>query len=539
MIEIHGITVYNSLAMGPLYFCNKKRPPIKRIKTETPREEILRFTDALKTAKKELRLLYEKALINVGEENAQVFQIHIMMLEDEDFYGAITGMIRNQSVNAEYAVSYTADIFAKTFSEMNDEYMKARAADVHDIAERLVSILMGDTPEKDGISVPSIIVAEDLSPSETVRLDKEKILGFVTFKGSPNSHTAILARTMDIPAIINAQEIPSEFHGHMAVLDGAVGTLYIDPDDNIIENFNRRKALEDERAQLISTLKGKKTKTKSGRKIKLYANIGHPRDVVSAISNDAEGIGLFRSEFLYLEQDFLPSEDQQFLKYKEVAEKMVGKPVIIRTLDIGADKKIGYLDLPDEENPALGFRAIRICLRNKELFKAQLRALLRASAFGNISIMFPMITSLEEVLNAKSILEECKSELESEKIPFKKDIEVGIMIETPAAAIVSDHLAPEVDFFSIGTNDLTQYTLAADRQNSLAEEFADPHHEAVFRLIAMAIKNAHHYGKWVGICGELASDLEVCERLVSLGIDELSVSPSQILKLREKIRSID
>ncbi len=539
MIEINGTTVYNSLTMGKLHFCNKKGSVIKRIKVENPRDEVLRVASAVKTAKAELRELYNKALISVGEANAQVFQIHIMMLEDEDFYGAITGMIQTQSVNAEYAVSYTSDIFSRTFSEMDDEYMKARASDVQDISQRLVNILSGVDSSDNEVKEPSIIVAEDLTPSETVRFDTQKILGFVTFKGSSTSHTAILARTMDIPAIINAAEFSEEYHGHIAILDGFSGTLYIDPDDTKIENFKKRKALEEERARLVGALRGKKTETKSGHRVNLYANIGNPKDIAAAIANDAEGVGLFRSEFLYLEKDSFPTEDEQFVKYKEAAEGMNGKKVIIRTLDIGADKKIGYFNLPEEENPALGFRAIRICLSDTKIFKTQLRALLRASAFGNISIMLPMIVSLKEVLDSKALIEECKNELKCEGIPFKEDIEIGIMIETPAAAIISDILAPEVDFFSIGTNDLTQYTLAADRQNHMLERFVDPHHEAILRMIELVIKNAHHFNKWVGLCGELASDLSLCERFVSFDIDELSVSPSQVLKVREKIRSID
>lgn len=539
MIKISGTTVYNSLAMGKLYFCNKKTPPLKRIKVANPRDEVLRVTSSIKIAKKELHELYEKALLSVGEANAQVFQIHIMMLEDKDFYEAILSMIKTQSVNAEYAVSYTADIFAKTFSEMDDEYMKARASDVYDISDRLINILNGKTEDEWAIGEPSIIVAEDLAPSETVRFDKEKILGFVTFKGSSTSHTAILARTMDIPAIINAAEIDQKYDGHTAILDGFNGTLLIDPSENEIADFEKRKALEEEKKLLISKLRGKETKTKSGKKVHLYANIGHPRDIPLAISNDAEGVGLFRSEFLYLEKDTFPTEDEQFKSYKEASERMNGKKVIIRTLDIGADKKIDYFNLPTEENPALGFRAIRICLSDTSLFKTQLRAILRASAFGNISIMFPMITSLDEVLKAKKIFKECKDELKNEGIGFKEDMELGIMIETPAAAIISDILAPEVDFFSIGTNDLTQYTLALDRQNHLLEPFLDTHHEAILRLIEWVTKNAHQFNKWVGICGELASDLNICEKLLSLQIDELSVSPSQVLKVREKIRSLD
>ncbi len=538
MIEINGKSVYNSLCMGRLHFYGRDKKTIKRVKIENPREEILRFQNARAVAKTELRGLYEKALRQVGEDNAQIFQIHIMMLDDEDYFGAITSMINNMSVNAEYAVSYTSDIFAKNFREMDDEYMQARASDVCDISDRLIKLL-SDSKDADEITEPSIIIADDLTPSETVQMDKDKILGFVTFQGSQTSHTAILARTMNIPAVINTGEISAEHHGKTAILDGFSGTLYIDPDELKIEDYKRRKALEDERTTLLAELKGKPTETRSGKKVNLYANIGSPRDLASALQNDAEGIGLFRSEFLYLEAKDFPSEDEQFAKYKEVAEGMCGKKVIVRTMDIGADKKIGYFNLPREENPALGYRAIRICLTDTKIFKTQLRALLRASAFGNISIMFPMITSLCEVTQIKSLVEEIKRELEQEGIPFKKDIELGIMIETPAAAIISDLLAPEVDFFSIGTNDLTQYTLAVDRQNSALEPFVDVKHPAILRLIETVIQNAHKHGKWAGICGELAADLSTAEAFVNMGVDELSVSPSFVLKVREKIREID
>lgn len=539
MIEINGKSVYNSLAMGKLHFWGNDNQIIKRTKIDDTRSEVLRFKDAQSKAKKELRELYQKALASVGKTNAQVFEIHIMMLDDEDYFGAICNMIQTQSVNAEYAVSYTSDIFAKTFGEMSDEYMRARAADVLDISKRLVNILNGTENQNGELLEPSIIVATDLTPSETVKFDTSKVLGFVTFKGSTNSHTAILARNMNIPAIINTGTVDASFDGRTAILDGHSGTLYIDPDDDKIEDFKRRKALEEERMTLLKNLRGKPNETKSGKTIDIFANISSPRDVATAIANDAGGVGLFRSEFLYLEQTDYPSEDEQFLKYKEVAEKMGGKPVIIRTLDIGADKKISYFNLPDEENPALGFRAIRICLADTNMFKTQLRAILRASAFGNISIMFPMIVSQSEVSRAKSLLEECKAELKTDKIAFKEDIETGIMIETPAAAIISDLLAPMVDFFSIGTNDLTQYILAADRQNHNLEPFIDVKHPAVLRLIEEVAKNAHKHGKWVGICGELASDPTLSEFFLNLGVDELSVSASHILKLRENIRSLD
>ena len=539
MLEINGKSVYNSLCMGKLYFYGRDESVIKRSKIDDPDAEILRFNGSRKRAKDELRELYEKALRQVGEDNAQIFQIHIMMLDDEDYYGAITSMINTQKVNAEYAVSYTSDIFAKTFKEMDDEYMQARASDVTDISHRLTRLLMNNDGANNDLTEPSIIVADDLTPSETVQMDKDKILGFVTFHGSQTSHTAILARTMNIPAVICTGEISDEHHGKIAVLDGFSGALYIDPDEVTSQEFKKRKALEDERAKLLSELRGKPTETRSGKKINLYANIGNPRDLPSVIQNDADGIGLFRSEFLYLESRDYPTEDEQFQKYRQVAEGMGGKKVIIRTLDIGADKKIGYFRLPEEENPAMGFRAIRICLTDTRVFKTQLRALLRASAFGNISIMFPMITSPKEVTQIKSLLDEVKQELKCENVPFNPDIETGIMIETPAAAIISDTLAPQVDFFSIGTNDLTQYTLAVDRQNSRLEPFFDPHHPAILRLIETVIQNAHKHGKWVGICGELASDMTLTKTFVNMGIDELSVSPSFVLKIREKIRELN
>ncbi len=539
MIEINGKSVFNSLAMGRLFFLNKEKSYVKRISVKDAREEIIRVEQARKIAKAELKDLYQKALSSVGQANAEVFQIHIMMLDDEDFYGAITSMINVQGVNAEYAVAHTADIFARTFGNMADEYMKARAADVKDISERMIKILSGGEGKDEEMWQNSIIVVPDLMPSETVQLDIDKVSGFVTFFGSQTSHTSIIARTMNLPAIICTGEISAEYHGRTAIIDGSSGTVYIDPDNSKLEDFRHRKKLEEERAALLRELCGKPTQTKSGRQINLYANIAYPRDLRAVLANDGEGIGLFRSEFLYLENNDYPTEEQQFKSYKEVAEAMGQKPVIIRTMDIGADKKIDYFNLPDEENPALGYRAIRICLTDRQLFKTQLRAILRASAFGNISIMFPMIISQSEVTAAKSCLKECMHELESEGIPFNPQIQIGIMIETPAAAIISDLLAREVDFFSIGTNDLTQYTLAADRQNSRLETFIDVRHEAIMRLINMTVQNAHKEGKWVGICGELACDRELCKRFVEMGVDELSVTPSEILRVRERIRSIE
>ncbi len=539
MIEINGKSVYNALAMGKLYFLDAENESVKRVKITDINSEILRLEKARSLAKEQLRELYTKSVSTVGDANAQVFQIHIMMLDDEDFYGAICAMIRNQSINAEFAVSSTADLFARTFGEMNDEYMRGRADDVKDIGKRLLNILSGKSEDELNLTEPVIIVAENLTPGQTVRLDKNKILGFITFAGSQSSHTAILARTMDIPAIINTGPIPREFDGRTAILDGYSSTVYVDPDNQKLEDFNHRMHLEEEHKALLRELHGRETITQSGKKIRLYANIGHPHDLSSVIANDAEGIGLFRSEFIYLENCNYPTEDQQFLKYKEVAEAMGNKCVIIRTLDIGADKKADYFRLEPEENPALGYRAIRICLDDSLLFKTQLRAILRASAYGNVAVMFPMITSQNELTRAKSCLRECMGELKAEGIPFDRDIQVGIMIETPAAAIISDLLAPEVDFFSIGTNDLSQYTLAIDRQNSLLEPFFVPHHPAILRLIETTIKNAHRHNIWVGICGELAADRELTRTFVEMGIDELSVSPSQILKIREVIRNIN
>lgn len=539
MIEINGKSVYNALATGKLYFLDNDENSVNQVKISDINREIKRLEDARLLAKEQLRELYSKAVSTLGDATAQVFQIHIMMLDDEDFYGAITAMIRNQCVNAEFAVSTTADLFAKTFSEMNDEYMRGRADDVKDIGQRLLNILSGKHTENFDFPEPVIIVAENLTPGQTVRLNKDKILGFITFAGSQSSHTAILARTMDIPAIINTGPIPREFNGRTAILDGYSSTVFVDPDEQKLEDFKHRMHLEEEHKTLLKGLYGRETVTQSGKKIKLYANIGHPQDLASVTANDAEGIGLFRSEFIYLENRDYPTEEQQFLKYKEVAEAMGGKCVIIRTLDIGADKKADYFNLEPEENPALGYRAIRICLENSKLFKTQLRAILRASAYGNIAVMFPMITDISELTRAKSCLRECMGELRAENIPFDRDIQVGIMVETPAAAIISDILAPQVDFFSIGTNDLSQYTLAIDRQNSLLEPFFAPHHPAILRLIETTIKNAHKHNIWVGICGELAADRELTRTFVEMGIDELSVSPSQILKIREVIRNLN
>lgn len=539
MTEINGKGIYNGVAMGKLYFCEKPESSVKRKHIKDTKKEEERIFSAIEKAGAELDELYSKALPEVGEANAEIFKIHQMMLEDPDYIDSIKNIINSQKVNAEYAVAKTSEIFYQTFSSMEDEYMKARSSDVRDISNRLITILEGTKIKKEKFSEPYIIAADDLTPSETVQLDKEKLLGIVTFGGSPTSHTAILARTMNIPAIIGTGKIDLRYDGETAVLDGSSGTLYITPDENIINDYKKRKKADEEQNRLLEKLKGQKNITKSGREIMLYANIGRPEDTANVIYNDAGGIGLFRSEFLYLESETYPSEDKQFAAYKSVLEKMGSKRVIIRTLDIGADKKTDYFNLPSEENPAMGFRAIRICLKNKDLFKTQLRALLRASVYGRLAIMFPMITSKEEIIKIKEILTEVKNDLEKDGIEYKKDVETGIMIETPAAAVISDILAPEVDFFSIGTNDLIQYTLAADRQNAFIESYYNSHHEAVFRLIRHTAENAHKNGIWVGICGELASDQTLTEDFIKWGIDELSVAPGYILKMREKILKIE
>lgn len=538
MIEINGTSVYNALGMGKLYFYKRNTSQTRRVHVDSIDDELNKFRTAKETAICELQQLYEKALTEVGEENALIFQIHQLMLDDEDYCSAIESEITSHSINCEYAICIISDQFAATFSSMDDEYMQARATDVIDICTRLINVISEEVSNPPTFSEPVIIVADDLSPSETVQLDKDKILGFVTFGGSRTSHTSILARTMNIPAIINTGEIDSCHEGEIAILDGHSGTLYINPDEDKITDYKLRKQLSYERQKELEKLRGMPDETLSGRRINLYANIGSPEDIDAVIESDATGIGLFRSEFIYLEKTAFPSEEEQFLKYKEVAEKMNGKKVIIRTLDIGADKKIGYFNLPDEENPALGYRAIRICLTQPGIFKTQLRAILRASAFGNISIMFPMVISVDEVDELNAIMNTVKVELQSEGISFDQSIETGIMIETPAAALISDLLAPKVDFFSIGTNDLTQYTLAIDRQNHSLEPFFNAHHEAVLRLIRLVTDNAHKHGKWVGICGELGSDLSLTEHFLSIGLDELSVSPSYVLRLREKIRNI-
>ena len=537
MEKFAGKSIFRKVAIGKIFFYEKNTAVVKRTKIEDAKTELDRFEHAKETAKAQLQNLYEKALQEVGDSGAAIFEVHMMMIDDLDYNGSIQNMIESQSVNAEYAVAMTGDNFSTMFAEMDDDYMKARAADVKDISERLVSVLSGVDNDMGNLDEPVILVADDLAPSETVQMDKSKLLAFVTEHGSSNSHTAILARTMNIPAIIGVP-IKKEWHGHMAIVDGYAGCVIIDPDEEEIEKAQKAVAEEEEKQKLLKALKGEKTITKDGKEIHLYANIGSVADTAAVLMNDAEGIGLFRSEFLYLESDTYPTENEQFNAYKTVAENMAGKKVIIRTLDIGADKQVDYFELDKEENPALGYRAIRICLTRQEVFKTQLRALLRASAYGNISIMFTMIIAVDEVRKIKQILKEVKDELREQGIPFK-DVEIGVMIETPAAVMVSEQLAQEVDFFSIGTNDLTQYTLAIDRQNPKLDEFYDAHHPAVLKLIQMTIENGHKGGAWVGICGELGADLELTETFLRMGVDELSVSPTFVLPIRNRVRSLD
>ena len=537
MEKYAGKSIFRKVAIGKVFFYEKNTAVVKRTKIDDPKAELERFEQAKETAKAQLQGLYEKALHEVGDSGAAIFEVHMMMIDDLDYNGSIQNMIESQSVNAEYAVAMTGDNFSTMFAEMDDDYMKARAADVKDISERLVSVLSGYDNDMGNLEEPVILVADDLAPSETVQMDKSKLLAFVTEHGSSNSHTAILARTMNIPAIIGIP-IKKEWHGHLAIVDGYAGCVIIDPDEEEIAKAKKAVVEEEEKQKLLKTLKGQKTITKDGKEIHLYANIGSVADTASVLMNDAEGIGLFRSEFLYLESDTYPTETEQFNAYKTVAENMAGKKVIIRTLDIGADKQVDYFELDKEENPALGYRAIRICLTREEVFKTQLRALLRASAYGNISIMFPMIISVDEVRKIRQILEEVKEELRESGIPFK-DVEIGVMIETPAAVMISEQLAQEVDFFSIGTNDLTQYTLAIDRQNPKLDEFYDAHHPAVLRMIQMTIENGHKGGAWVGICGELGADLELTETFLRMGVDELSVSPTFVLPVRNRVRELD
>ena len=536
MEKYTGKSIFKGIAIGKILFYQKGEQPVKRVKIEDTAEQIKRYEDARAKAAEQLQGLYEKALKEVGEANAAVFEVHQMMLEDDDYIDSVVNIIETQQVNAEFAVATTGDNFAKMFAEMEDDYFKARAADVKDISERMVNILSGNESGGALGDEPVIVVAEDLAPSATVQMDKEKLLAFVTRLGSANSHTAILARTMNIPALIEV-DIKEEWNGKMAVVDGYTGTFYIDPDEETLKKMQEKKEEDIKARELLQELKGKEDITVDGKHIKLYANIGGVKDVTSVLANDAAGIGLFRSEFLYLEADNYPDEEAQFQAYKTVAENMAGKKVIVRTLDIGADKQVDYFNLDHEENPAMGYRAIRICLDRRDIFRTQLRALLRASAYGNIGIMYPMIISVDEVKEIKKIVESIKAELTEKGIEYG-EVEQGIMIETPAAVMISDLLAEEVDFFSIGTNDLTQYTLAIDRQNSKLDNIYDSHHPAVLRMIQKTIENGHKAGCWVGICGELGADMTLTETFLKMGIDELSVSPTFVLPIRKLIREM-
>lgn len=535
-----GKGVYGAVAVGKISVFKKSDVSVTRTHVDDTAAEKARVTAAKEAAAAQLKEIYEKALKEVGETNAQIFEIHLMMLEDEDYNESIENIIDTQSVNAEYAVALTSDNFAEMFSSMEDAYMQARAADVRDISNRIIANLMGTCTDNESSAGKTIVCAEDLAPSETVSLDKDKVLAFVTAHGSSNSHTAILARNMNIPAVIGVGEaFLSEIKpDETAIVDGYTGEIIVGPDHETIEKYTRRQAADEEKKRLLQELKGKENVTLDGRKINIYANISGIDNIGAVLLNDAGGIGLFRSEFLYLENSDFPTEDQQFHAYKRVLESMAGKKVIIRTLDLGADKQVDYFGLKKEENPALGYRAIRICLTRPGIFRTQLRALYRASVYGNLGIMFPMITSVKEVEQIKSICEDVKKELSSEGIEYSDKVELGIMIETPAAAIISDRLAPMVDFFSVGTNDLTQYTLACDRQNPDIEDFIDTHHEAILRLIEMSAENAHRHGAWIGICGELAADTALTETFLRMGIDELSVSPAFVLKVRDAVRKI-
>ena len=533
-----GKKIFNGIAIGKIKFYAKAENVVTREKIEDAQAEYARYEAARGKAIEQLNGLYEKALKEVGEANAEIFNVHAMMLEDDDYNESIQNIIESEMVNAEYAAATTGDNFAEMFASMDDEYMKARAADVKDITERVVGILNGSAESSDLGDEPVIVVAEDLAPSETVQMDKSKLLSFVTRLGSANSHTAILARTMGIPALIGV-EIDPAWNGKIGIVDGYEGTFIVDPEVTLLEEYFKKKEADDEQKRLLQELKGKENVTRSGQKINLYANIGNPGDLAAVLDNDAGGIGLFRSEFLYLESSDYPTEDEQFQAYKKVLQGMGGKKVIIRTLDIGADKQVDYFKLDKEENPALGYRAIRICLTRPDIFRTQLRALYRASAYGNLSIMYPMIISVEEVRQIKEFSKKVREELIAEGIKIGDKVEEGIMIETPAAAVCSDQLAKEVDFFSIGTNDLTQYTLAIDRQNAKLDAFYDSHHPAVLRLIQMVADNAHKEGIWAGICGELGADTTLTQTFLKMGLDELSVSPGCILPVRKLVREAD
>lgn len=534
-----GKSVFGGIAIGRISVHKKDEQQVKRVRIEDPEQEILRYRQAKQTAMEQLQGLYQKALKEVGEANAAIFEIHQMMLEDDDYNESVENIIRMQQVNAEYAVASTGDNFAQMFSAMDDDYMRARSADVKDISERVLSVLGGRATGIAASGEPVIIVADDLAPSETVQLNKDLVLSFVTVHGSVNSHTAILARTMSIPALIGtAIPLTDDIDGKVGIVDGKNGCIYVDPDEDTLGRMQQLKLEEQEKKKLLQTLKGRENITIDGKKIMLYANIGNSKDLAAVLQNDAGGIGLFRSEFIYLERDTFPTEEEQFQIYRTVAETMAGKPVIIRTLDIGADKKCDYFEMEPEENPAMGCRAIRICLTRPEIFKTQLRALFRASAFGNISIMYPMIISVDELRKIKTIVAEIRQELTEQGVTFGEPKQ-GIMIETPAAVMMSEELAKEVDFFSIGTNDLTQYTLAIDRQNPKLDAFYDPHHPAVLRMIQMVVENAHKAGIWAGICGELGADTTLTRRFLAMGVDELSMSPGSILPVRKIILETD
>lgn len=541
MTIFKGKGVYGAVAIGKISVFKRRDTTVKRIHVSDTAAEKKRLEAAKEAATAQLQEIYDKALKEVGEQNAQIFEIHMMMIEDDDYNESIESIIDTQSVNAEYAVSVTADNFSEMFASMDDAYMQARSADVKDISNRIIACLSDDGSQENSSDEKVIICADDLAPSETVLLDKNKVLAFVTSHGSSNSHTAILARNMNIPAVIGAGDdfLSAVSDGMFAAVDGYTGEVFLSPDTEALEKLETKQKEDEEKKRLLQELKGKENVTLDGTRINIFANIGGVDHIGAVLANDAGGIGLFRSEFLYLENSDYPTEEQQFAAYKKVLESMAGKKVIIRTLDIGADKKVDYFDLAKEDNPALGFRAIRICLTRPEIFRTQLRALYRASAFGKLGIMFPMITSVSEVEQIKKICAEVREELRADGVNFDENAELGIMIETPAAAVISDKLAPLVDFFSVGTNDLTQYTLACDRQNSAVEQFVDTHHEAILRLIEISAKNAHANGAWIGICGELAADTSLTETFLRMGIDELSVSPSFVLKVRDAVRHTD
>ena len=536
MEQYVGKSIYNGIAIGKIWFYEKSEHQVKRVRIDNADEEIKRYEKAKEIAISQLNQLYEKAVTDVGEANAMIFEVHAMMLSDADYNDSVYNIIQTENVNAEYAVATTGDNFSVMFAEMEDEYFKARSADVKDISERVIAALAGADTNSSTMDEPVIVVAEDLAPSETVQMDKTKLLGFVTRLGSSNSHTAILARTMNIPALIGV-DIDSGWNNKMAIIDGRKGPIYVEPDEVTLAAYKAEQKKDEDARELLKNLKGLPDETLDGKHIKLYANIGSVADVANVLANDAAGIGLFRSEFLYLEKTDYPTEEEQFAVYKTVAQNMAGRKVVIRTLDIGADKQVDYFNMDKEENPAMGYRAIRICLDRVDIFKTQLRALYRASAFGNISIMFPMIISVDEVKQIKRICEEIKTELLENSIAYG-DVELGVMIETPAAVMISDELAKEVDFFSIGTNDLTQYTLAIDRQNAKLDNIYDSHHPAVLKMIKMVVDNGHKEGIWVGICGELGADTSLTEEFIKMGVDELSVSPSYVLPIRKIIRSV-